>query len=169
MPAVKRGAPLFLRLSVTVLFVALLGIIGGSLYAKGHPKWLIGLRNLAVSAPPVEAATHAATLGRVVLVSSSSKTIIYRVPASSYSIIVAVDHPTWIVVHSPASSSSVLAAETLLPSASPLTLAVHASASVTVAARTQSITITTGSHVLDTIDGPALGVAYTFEAETPSS
>lgn len=164
-PSVKQGAPLLVRLSVTMLLLVLLATVGGSLYARGHPKWLIGLRNIAPSASPVETTALARTLVRVTLVSSSSTAIVYRVPASSYSVIITVDHPTWIVVRSPASSSSPLVAETLVPSASPLTLALHTSAAVTVSARTRSIAILSGSQVLETINDPVLEVTYTFEPE----
>ncbi|HLX77786.1 MAG TPA: hypothetical protein VKR27_02790, partial [Acidimicrobiales bacterium] len=96
------------------------------------------------------------------LVSSSSTAVTYRVPTRTYSIVVAVDHPCWLVVKSPASASSLLVATTLSPSASPMSIPVHGSASITVSAWTQSIAITEGSKVLETINAPVLGVAYTF-------
>ena len=98
---------------------------------------------------------------RVALVSSSSTAVTYRVPTSSYSIVVTVDHPCWLVVKS-ASSSSLLVATTLSPTASPMSIPVHGSASITVSARTQSIAITDGAKVLKTINAPVLGIAYTF-------
>jgi hypothetical protein len=102
-------------------------------------------------------------------VSSSAKAALYEVPASSYVLSITIDRPDWIVVRSPATSTALLVAETRLPSAGPLRLALHTSASITVAARTQSIVLSSGSRVLETIDDPALGVVYTFQPEKAST
>ena len=165
--SLKYRAPIVLRVSVAMVLVVSLASVGGALYARGHPKWLIGLRNIASSVLPAKTTTTSPprALGRSVLVSSTSTAVVYHLPTSSYSIVVRIDHPTWIVVHSPAGSTSALVEETLLPSAGPLSIAMHASSSITVAARTQSITITSGASALDTIDEPIVGTVYTFESE----
>ena len=106
------------------------------------------------------AATHAS------LVSTTSSAVTYSVPASSYSIVITITHPCWLVVHSPASSSKTLVAKTIEPALSPLTVPVHGSASITIAARAASLSIVSGSTVLDTVDNPRLGVAYTFVPAT---
>jgi len=43
-----------------------------------------------------------------------------------------------------------------------MSIAIHGSASISVAARVRSITLAEGSKVLHTIDAPVLGIAYTF-------
>lgn len=168
-PPAARRAPRALRVSVTLLFLVLIATLGSSLYARGHPKWLNALRNFAPSVQPIEPTSSLPTIRQVVLVSSTATAVLYRVSTKSYSIIVTVDHPTWIVVRSPASSSSLLVAQTLSPGAGPLRIALHASASITVSAQTQSITVATGSHLLDVIHEPTLGVAYTFQPKSSSS
>jgi hypothetical protein len=168
-PQSARRAPLALRLSVMGLLIILVAALGGSIYARGHPKWLIGLRDVIPAITPVSTTTAALTTNRVELASSSATAVVYRIPAQSYALIVTVDHPTWIEVHAPATSSSLLIAETRSPSTGPLRIALSSTASVTLAAQAVSISIATGSRTLDTIAKPALGVAYTFEPESPGA
>ncbi len=165
--AARAPAPLGVRILVSALLVVLLACVGGLTVLREHPKWLSAFRNVP-SATNVSSATERPAApppqrpNRVALVSSSSTAVTYRVPTSSYSIVVAVDHPCWLVVKSPANSSSLLVATTLSPTASPMSIPVHGSASITVSAQAQSITIALGAKVLKTINAPVLGIAYTF-------
>ncbi|MCU1495508.1 MAG: hypothetical protein JWO62_3272 [Acidimicrobiaceae bacterium] len=162
-PSVARtSAPLGLRILVTTLLVIAIGSVGGLVAVRMHSKSSGAPRTNSPSRLPRNLAQGARSPDRAVLVSSSATAIVYRVPTSSYSIVVAVDHPCWLVVKSPAGASSSVVATTLSPSASPRSIAIHGSASITVAARVGSITITEGTKVLDVINAPVLGVAYTF-------
>jgi len=158
----RAPAPLGLRILVSALLLVLLACAGGLVMVRTHPGWLSALRNNVPPETRRQAALPPQQPNRVALVSSSSTAVTYRVPTRSYSIVVAIDHPCWLVVKSPASASSLLVATTLSPSSSPMSIPVHGSASITVSARTQSISITEGSKVLETIYAPVLGVAYTF-------
>jgi hypothetical protein len=162
----RASAPVALRVTVGVLFLLLLATSGLLVALQARPGAFDSLRETDVipagsqptttptTVPPI--ATHAS------LVSTTSTAVTYSVPTSSYSIVISIKHPCWLVVHSPASSSSTLVAKTIEPSLSPLTVPVHGSASITIAARAASLSIVSGSTVLDTVDNPRLGVAYTF-------
>jgi hypothetical protein len=166
----RASAPVALRVTVVVLFVLLLAGSGALVALQASPSAFDSLRQTYVIPAPNQpttahttvpvAATHAS------LVSTTSSAVTYSVPASSYSIVITITHPCWLVVHSPASSSKTLVAKTIEPALSPLTVPVHGSASITIAARAASLAIVSGSTVLDTVDNPRLGVAYTFVPAT---
>lgn len=100
------------------------------------------------------------------LLSTLPAAITYQVPVGSYSIAVAVAHPCWVVVKSPARAVASQVAETLLPSSSPMLIPIRGSASIIFAARVMSVTILSGSKVLGVIKDPVLGPAYTFVPST---
>jgi hypothetical protein len=162
----RAAAPAGLRVSVGLLLLALLATSGAFVALQASPSLFDSLRqNYVIPAPsqptttPTSvpaAATHAS------LVSTTSSAVTYSVPTSSYSIVIRITHPCWLVVRSPASSPSTLLAKTIEPALSPLSVRVHGSASITIAARAASLSIVSGATVLDTVDNPRLGVAYTF-------
>jgi hypothetical protein len=149
-----------------VLFLLFLATTGALVTARVHPSTFDSLRQSYVfpptkggtPRPPVKAATgtHAA------LVSSTSSAITYSVPASSYSIVVTISHPCWLVVRSPAGGSVPLFAKTIVPTVSPLRVPVSGSSSIMIAARATSLSIVHGSMVLDTVANPRVGIEYTF-------
>jgi len=161
-PARRAPAPLSLRLVVSALLCMLLASASGVVAQRIHPKWFIGLENFVHPGLPAISSQHAQLLDRAVLVSSTSAEITYAVPATSYSIVISVDHPCWFVVKSPAGGSSTLEALTMSPTASPMSIPVHGSSSISVAAQARVITITEGSKVLGTINAPRVGVTYSF-------
>jgi hypothetical protein len=166
----RASAPVALRVTVGVLFLLLLATSGLLVALQTRPGAFDSLRQTDVIPAGSHATTTPTTLPAIAthasLVSSTSTAVTYSVPTSSYSIVISIKHPCWLVVHSPASSSSTLVAKTIEPSLSPLTVPVHGSASITIAARAASLSIVSGSTVLDTVDNPRLGVAYTFVPAT---
>jgi hypothetical protein len=167
----RASAPAALRFSVVSLFLLLVAASVTLVALRVDPTTFDSLRATYVvpdqSQPRAAqvivspAATHAA------LVSTTSSAITYSVPTSSYSIVVKISHPCWLVVRSPATSSKTVLAKTIEPTHSPLSVPVHGSASITIAARAVSLSIVSGATVLDTVENPRLGVAYTFVATSP--
>lgn len=158
----KASSPLVLRLSVTALILVFLASMGGVAAARSHPKWFIGLERFIHQGPAPTTTRHAQLLGHAVLVSSTPTTAVYQVPSASYSIAISVVHPCWFVVKSLTGSTSVLAALTLSPAASPMSIPAHGSTSLTVAAQTRSVTIFEGTKVLVSIKTPQVGIIYMF-------
>jgi hypothetical protein len=162
----RASAPAALRVTVGLLLLLLLATSGAFVALQASPSAFDSFRQNYViplpSQPTTTPTSVPTTATHASLVSSTSSAVTYSVPTSSYSIVIRIQHPCWLVVRSPASSSSTLLARTIEPARSPLTLPVHGSASITIAARAASLSIVSGSTVLDTVDNPRLGVAYTF-------
>jgi len=148
------------------LFLLLLATSGALVASQTRPSAFDALRQTYVipaQSQPTTAHTGAPTTAtHASLLSTTSSAVTYSVPTSSYSIVITITHPCWLVVLSPAGSSSPLVAKTIEPALSPLTVPVHGSASITIAARAASLSIVIGSTVLDRVENPRLGVAYTF-------
>ena len=162
----RSAAPLGLRLSVVLLLVLLLVSSVGLAALRRHATWFSSLQNFAPTNAPSQIVQSRAISSQVVLVSSSSAAITYGVPAESYAIALTIDHPCWVVVKSPANSATLLVAKTFAPGASPISIPVHGSASVTVSARVRSLSIVEGSSTLYSIASPRLNVAYTFTRQS---
>jgi hypothetical protein len=162
----RPSAPVALRVTVLLLFLLFLATTGALVTLRVHPSTFDSLRQTYVypapsqsgttRPPAVPTATHAS------LVSTTSSAITYSVPTSSYSIVVTISHPCWLVVRSPAGSSVPVLAKTIEPALSPLTVPLRGSASILIAARASSLSIVRGSTVLDTVENPRLGIEYTF-------
>lgn len=161
-PARIAPAPLGLRLCVSALLFVLLASASAVVAEQIHPKWFSSFENYIRPGSPAISNQHAQLLDHVLLVSSSPAAITYAVPATSYSVVISVDHPCWFVVRSPAGGSRTLEEMTMLPTASPMSIPVHGSSSIMVAAQTRSITISEGLKVLGTIKTPRAGVVYSF-------
>jgi len=161
-PARKAPAPLGLRLFVSALLFVLLASASAVVAEQIHPKWFSSFENYIRPGSPAISNQHAQLLDHVLLVSSSPAAITYAVPATSYSVVISVDHPCWFVVRSPAGGSRTLEEMTMLPTASPMSIPVHGSSSIMVAAQTRSISISEGLKVLGTIKTPRAGVVYSF-------
>ena len=73
------------------------------------------------------------------LVSSSPEGAIYKVPVSSYSIVIAVANPVWLEVTFPGNPARHNLSMMLLPAMSPYRIPTTGRATVKVAARTSSI------------------------------
>jgi hypothetical protein len=149
-----------------MLFLLLLATSGALVALQASPSAFDSLRQTYVipapSQPTTAHTTVPSTATHASLVSTTSSAVTYSVPTSSYSIVVTITHPCWLVVRSPASSSKTLVAKTIEPALSPLTVPVHGSASIKIYARAASLAVVSGSTVLDTVDNPRLDVAYTF-------
>lgn len=158
----RSAAPLCLRLSVMLLLVLLLVSSVGLAALRRHPTWFSSLQNFAPTNAPSQIVRAHAVSSQVVLVSSSSTAITYGMPADSYAIALTIDHPCWVVVKSPANSATLLVAKTFAPGASPISIPVDGSASITVSAQVRSLSIVEGSSTLYSIPAPRLNVAYTF-------
>ena len=158
----KTPAPLGLRLFVSMLLFVLLASTGGVVAQGTHPKWFIRFEHYIRSDLRVVPASHAQLLDHAVLVSSSPAAVTYALPATPYSVVVSADHPCWFIVKSTAGGSTTIKATTMLPSTSPMSIPIRGSSSIMVAARTQSIVITTGLKVLGVIRSPRVGVVYSF-------
>ncbi|HVB01168.1 MAG TPA: hypothetical protein VNE42_07890 [Acidimicrobiales bacterium] len=161
-PARRVPAPLSLRLTVLALLCMLFATASGVVAQRVQPKWFMSLENYVHPGLPTISTQHSQLLDRAVLVSSTSAAITYAVPATSYSIVISVDHPCWFEVKSPAGDSTTLEALTMSPTASPMSIPVHGSSSIWVAAQARAITVTEGSKVLGTIKAPRVGVLYSF-------
>ena len=161
-PARRVPAPLGLRVIVLVLFCMLFASASGVVAQRIQPKWFTSLENYVHPGLPAISTQHAQLLDRAVLISSTSAAITYAVPATSYSIVISIDHPCWFVVKSPAGGSLTLEELTMSPTASPMSIPVHGSSSIWVAAQARTITVTEGSKVLGTIKAPRVGVTYSF-------
>lgn len=161
--AIMRDAmPLRIHIAIAVLVALSVVCIGGFVYAGAHPGWFFTHQRVT----PAAALTAPTPAARMVLVSSTATAVTYRVPVSSYSLVVAIDHPTWIEVRSPAQSSALLLGRTLLPTANPLTIPIRGTSSIRVAARVHAIIVMDGATVLSTITAPILGTVYTFIPST---
>ncbi len=162
----RRSAPLALRSTVVLLFLLFLATSGALVALQVRPSAFDALRqsNVAPSTSqpriPRPPATTAAS--QVALVSTTSSAITYSVPASSYSIVVTISHPCWLVVRSPAGNSVPVLEKTVEPALSPLNVPVRGSASIMIEARATSLSIVRGSTVLDTVKDPHLGIEYYF-------
>jgi hypothetical protein len=149
-----------------LLFLLFLATTGALVTLRVHPSTFDALRQNYVypatiqtrtTLPPATTvATHAT------LVSTTSSAITYSVPTSTYSIVVTISHPCWLVVRSPADSSVPVLAKTIEPALSPLTVSLHGTASILIAARATSLSIVRGTTVLDTVLNPRLGIEYKF-------
>jgi hypothetical protein len=151
---------------VLALFLLFLATTGALVVTRVHPSTFDALRQSYVF-PPSKAETPrppaTTTQGtHAALVSSTSSAITYSVPASTYSIVVTISHPCWLVVRSPAGGSVPVFAKTIVPAVSPLRVPVRGSASIMIAARATSLSIVHGSMVLDTVANPRVGIEYTF-------
>jgi hypothetical protein len=162
----KPSAPLPLRLGVVLLFLLFLATSGAFVALQVHPSSFDALRQsynfpavtrAGPTRPPVATVpTHAS------LVSTTSSAITYSVPTSTYSIVVTISHPCWLVVRSPAGSSVPVLSKTIEPALSPLTVAVHGTSTILLAAQATSLSIVHGATVLDTVKSPRLAIEYTF-------
>jgi hypothetical protein len=164
--AKRPAAPAAIRVTVGVLFLLLLASSGALVTLQERPSAFDSLRqNYVIPSPSQPTTTNTSVPTSAThpsLVSTTSSAVTYSVPTSSYSIVITIRHPCWLVVHSPATSSATLLAKTIEPGLSPLTVPVHGSASITIAARAASLSIVSGTTTLDTVENPRLGVAYTF-------
>ena len=158
----RRSESIALRLVVALLFLTALTASGASVALHKHPAWFSSLRNIAYANVAPHMIQNQPLSNRATLVMNSSTVVTYRVPSESYAITVTFGHPCWIVVKSPANSSSPFVARTYLPASSPVVIPVRGSASITIAARVRSITVGSGSTAFENIPSPLLGVAYTF-------
>lgn len=162
----RPSAPVALRVTVVMLFLLLLATSGALVALQTRPSAFDALRQTYVIPAPSQPTTaHTSvptTATHASLVSTTSSAVTYSVPTSSYSIVVTITHPCWLVLRSPAGSAKTLVAKTIEPALSPLTVPVHGSASITISARAASLSIVSGSTVLDTVANPRLDIAYTF-------
>lgn len=162
LPAARRraSAPRSLRFAVTLLVALLISGIGGMVAQQVHPRWFTGLEHYIYPAARTGRIAHA--LDGATLVSSAPAAIRYSVPASTYSIVISVDHPCWIIVRSPAGGSAILREMTVVPATSPMTILIHGSSSIMVAAQTNTIALTEGTRELGVLRSPRVGVVYSF-------
>jgi hypothetical protein len=153
----KSSTPVVLRILVVMLSIAFLIGFGALVAIHTQPKWFLGLRNMVAVAK-----TQPVSSSRMVLLTSSSKAVTYGVPTDTYTIVITIDHPCWIVVLSPTNTAKPLVAKTFEPSASPISIPIHGSASVTISARVLSFSIMAHSNVIGSVKSPHLYVDYSF-------
>ena len=154
----RRLRPILVPALALTSLVGVVGMVG----VGTHPNWFATSHRAVHSSLSGRSVPSPRNAGQVALMSATSTAITYRVPVASYSIVVTVEHPCWLVVKSPATDQTPLAAMTLMPTSSPYSITVHGSASITIAAQASSIAIADGSRTLHSVTAPILDVAYTF-------
>ena len=181
-PDIERRlpAPWGVELAVWILFVLfVLGLIG--LAAEHfHPGWVASLRNTtsvgtqhgttgATSTTTPSSGSSTTTLpsralGKLVLLTTSTKGATYSVPtSSSFTIVVATTNPCYTLVKSPPTAAHFVFAATITPKQSPEAISVSGPASVILSAQASAITIKVGTKQVGSIAPPRAFITYTFK------
>ena len=180
-PDIERRlpAPWGVELAVWILFVLfVLGLIG--LAAEHfHPGWVASLRN--TTSVGTQRGTTGATsttnpssggsttlpsraLGKLVLLTTSTKGATYSVPtSSSFTIVIATTNACYTLVKSPPTAAHFVFAATITPKQSPEAISVRGPASVILSAQASAITIKVGSKQVGSIAPPWAFITYTFK------
>lgn len=168
----RRSAPYVLRLTVWLLFFVLLLALGGAAVEHYHPTWLESLRyhppgaptgNVSVTAPGTSSSTSStASPSAFSKLTSSAHGSSYALSSATYSLVLTITAPCYVVIASPAGSSHDAFAQTVQPSASPKSFAVSGSTSLVIAARATSIAVEIGGKTVGTISAPLVGSIYSF-------
>ncbi len=168
----RLPAPFALRLFVWVLAFLLVVAGAGLAVERVHPSWLDVLRNSS-SGPVVvsgssgggtPAATNSSsTTGGFRLLSNSATGATYATGARTYSIVIRFSQRVWTVVTSPAHSHTFLIEQVLDPAASPKQVLINGTASVTLSAATQSISVVVNGKSVGTIASPQVEHTYSFQ------
>ncbi|HVB07024.1 MAG TPA: hypothetical protein VNF07_12335 [Acidimicrobiales bacterium] len=159
----RRPAPSAVRGAVLSLLAIVVFSNLGLAVLKLQPKLLAAVK---ADLHPTASVASAATVERPAaahfgLVSSGAASATYAVPSAHYTISLSIDRPCWVVVRSPIDAAKPLLASVLVP-ATATPIPVTGSASIVIAARAQSITISNGAKVLGVIPSPVLDTTYTF-------
>jgi hypothetical protein len=100
------------------------------------------------------------------LVSQTTKTVTYEVPASTFSIAVEPITQAYVTVYSPPSAKNPEYATVITKAKSGTAFVVHQSASVVLAAQVSSLKIFEGGTTYGTVTSPKIAVSYLFEAKS---
>ena len=167
----RLPAPFGLRLFVWVLVFLVIVTGAGLAVERVHPSWLDALRNSPSGAVVVSGSSGAASPGTTNssavsggfrLLSNSATGATYATGARTYSIVIRFSQRVWTVVTSPAHSHTYLIEQVLAPAASPKQVLINGTASVTLSAATQSISVVVNGKTVGTIASPQVEHTYSF-------
>jgi hypothetical protein len=146
-------------MSVVVIALVAAASVGAAVIVRDHPNWRLGGEATA----PNRAAVAPRPAPTFRLVSDSSSESIYAVPASTFAVAVSAAHPCWVLMKSVPGGETLLS-ETLLPSVPHPPVTSNGDATISVAARAQSIVLSAGGRTIGTIATPVVGHTYLLDA-----